>query len=89
MSVLALTGCNDYLEVDAPSKNFPTDVFSDAQAMERARNGVYASMLTSNMFGDKLINTFCLNSDVDFKTNSSQYSTTNKYCRWQRRSFIV
>ena len=82
MSVLALTGCNDYLEVDAPSKNFPTDVFSDAQAMERARNGVYASMLTSNMFGDKLINTFCLNSDVDFKTNSSQYSTTNKYCRF-------
>jgi len=82
LSVLALTACNDYLEVDAPSKNFPTDVFSDARAMERARNGVYASMLSSNLFGDKLINTFTLNSDVDFKTNSSQYTTTNKYCRF-------
>ncbi|MEZ3563163.1 RagB/SusD family nutrient uptake outer membrane protein [Muribaculaceae bacterium Isolate-110 (HZI)] len=82
MSVVALVGCNDYLEVDAPSKNFPTDVFSDARAMERARNGVYASMLSSNMFGDKLINAFCRNSDVDFVSNSSQYTTTNKYCRF-------
>lgn len=82
MSAVALVGCSDYLEVDAPSKNLPTDVFSDARAMERARNGVYASMLSSNLFGDKLINTFCRNSDVDFVSNSSQYNTTNKYCRF-------
>ncbi len=82
MSAIALASCSDYLEVDAPSKNLPQDVFSDARAMERARNGVYASMLTSNMFGDKLINTFVRNSDVDFVSNSSQYTTTNKYCRF-------
>lgn len=82
LSVLALTGCNDYLEVDAPSKNQPEDVFSDSRAMVRALNGVYASMLSSNLYGDKLINTFCLNSDVDFVSNSSQYTQSNKYCRF-------
>ena len=82
LSVLALASCNDYLEVDAPSKNFPEDVFSDSRAMVRALNGVYASMLSSNLYGDKLINTFCLNSDVDFVSNSSQYTQSNKYCRF-------
>ncbi len=82
MSAVALVGCSDYLEVDAPSKNQPQDVFTDARAMERALNGVYASMLSNNTFGDKLISTFCRNSDVDFVSNSSQYTTTNKYCRF-------
>ncbi|MBD5270686.1 MAG: RagB/SusD family nutrient uptake outer membrane protein [Bacteroides sp.] len=82
LSVLALSGCNDYLEVDAPSKNLPQDVFTDARAMQRALNGVYASLLTSNMFGDKLINTFVRNSDVEYATNSSEYTSTNKYCRF-------
>ncbi|MDE5693774.1 MAG: RagB/SusD family nutrient uptake outer membrane protein [Duncaniella sp.] len=82
LSAVALVGCNDYLEVDAPSKNLPQDVFSDARAMERARNGVYATMLSSNLFGDKLINTFVRNSDVDFVSNSSQYTQSNKYCRF-------
>ncbi|MDE6685218.1 MAG: RagB/SusD family nutrient uptake outer membrane protein [Duncaniella sp.] len=82
MSAVALASCSDYLEVDAPSKNLPTDVFSDARAMERARNGVYATMLSSNLFGDKLINTFVRNSDVDFVSNSSQYTQSNKYCRF-------
>ena len=45
LSAVALVSCNDYLEVDAPSKNFPEDVFSDSRAMVRALNGVYASML--------------------------------------------
>lgn len=82
LSVLALTACNDYLEVDAPSKNLPQDVFTDARAMQRALNGVYASLLTNNMFGDKLINTFVRNSDVEFTTNTSEYTTSNKYCRF-------
>lgn len=82
MSAVALAGCSDYLEVDAPSKNQPTDVFSDARAMERARNGVYATMLSSNLFGDKLINTFVRNSDVDFVSNSSSGLQSNKYCRF-------
>lgn len=82
LSVLALTACNDYLEVDAPSKNQPADVFSDARAMQRALNGVYASMLSDNLYGDKLINAFCLNSDVDFASNSSQYRQSNKYSRF-------
>ena len=80
--MLALSGCNDYLEVDAPSKNLPQDVFSDARAMQRALNGVYASLLTNNMFGDKLINTFVRNSDVEFATNTSENTTSNKYCRF-------
>lgn len=82
LSALTLAGCSDYLEVDAPSSNKPEDVFSDSRAMQRALNGVYASMLSSNLYGDKLINTFCLNSDVDFVSNSSQYTQSNKYCRF-------
>jgi len=82
LSVLALSACNDYLEVDAPSKNLPTDVFSDTRAMQRALNGVYATMLSSNIFGDKAINDFCLNSDVDFKSNSSDNLGGGKPCRF-------
>ncbi len=82
LSAVALVGCNDYLEVDAPSKNFPEDVFSDSRAMVRALNGVYASMLSSDTYGDKLINNYCLNSDVDFNATSTQYSTSNQYRRF-------
>ena len=85
LSVLALTACNDYLEVDAPSKNQPTDVFSDARAMQRALNGVYASMLSNNTFGDKLINDFCLNSDVDYNTNSAEELSGGKPRRFDSR----
>lgn len=80
--MLALSGCNDYLEVDAPSKNLPENVFSDARSMQRALNGVYASLLTDNMFGDKLINAFVRNSDVEFVTNSSEYTGSNNIARF-------
>jgi len=85
LSVLALSACNDYLEVDAPSKNLPTDVFSDARAMQRALNGVYASMLSNNTFGDKLLNDFCLNSDVDFNANATEELGGGKPRRFDNR----
>lgn len=82
LSVLALTACNDYLEVDAPSKNFPDNVFADDKAMERAVYGLYANLLDNDTYGDKMLSAFCLNSDVDFVSNSSKYTTSNKYCRF-------
>ena len=82
MSALALASCSDYLEVDAPSKLDPEYVFSDKTEIDRALNGVYATMLTNNTFGQNLISTFCLNSDVDFKINNNHYNTQNAYQRF-------
>ncbi|MDE6037161.1 MAG: RagB/SusD family nutrient uptake outer membrane protein [Duncaniella sp.] len=82
MSVLALSGCSDYLEVDAPSKNTLDYVFSRKVEMERALNGVYSGLLSNNTFGNNIFTSFQLNSDVDFATNSSASDGENNYKRF-------
>lgn len=82
LSLLALASCSDYLEVDAPSKNELSYVYSDMSEIERALNGVYAAMLSNNTYGQNLLNTFTLNSDVDFGTSTTAYATSNTYKRF-------
>lgn len=67
-----LTACNDYLDVDAPSKNLPDKVYSSTTEMDKALNGVYATILSDATFGNKLYNNYMLNSDVDFSANSNE-----------------
>ena len=45
MSLLALTACNDYLEVDAPSKFSPETIYTSTKDVGTALNGVYAELL--------------------------------------------
>ena len=82
LSILALSSCSDYLEVDAPSKNEFSYVYSDMSEIERALNGVYAAMLSNNTYGRYFLDSFTLNSDVDFGTSTTPYATSTGYKRF-------
>ena len=82
LSMLALASCSDYLEVDAPSKNEMSYVYSDKSEIDRALNGVYAALLSNNTYGQNFLNTFALNSDVDFGTSTTAYATSTGYKRF-------
>ena len=77
MSLMALTACNDYLEVDAPSKFSPETIYKSTKDVGTALNGVYAEILESNTFGLAYTYSLVLNSDVDFVSNSSENKQTN------------
>lgn len=77
LGVLALTACNDYLDVDTPSKYSIEDVFSSQKDANEALNGVYASILASNAFGQAYTYSLVLNSDVDYVSNSTESKQTN------------
>ena len=72
LGALLLTACNDYLDVDSPSKYSIEDVFSS-----QALNGVYASILTNNCFGQAYTFSLILNSDVDYVSNSRESKQSN------------
>lgn len=79
---MGLSSCNDFLEVDAPSKYENGYIFSDKTEINRALNGVYAQLLSNDTYGSAYLGTFCLNSDVDMKVYTSDVATTNSYRRF-------
>ncbi len=76
------SSCNDYLEVDAPSKSTVDFVFSMESEVERALNGVYAQALVNNLYGDKYQSTFVLNSDVDISISDNRNHQHATYRRF-------
>lgn len=82
ISVMAFSSCSDYLDVDAPSKNDFDYVYADNTEVARALNGCYASLLSGSTITASL-GTFCLNSDVDFAINNSQYVQSNAFRRFE------
>ena len=80
--VMGLSSCNDFLEVEAPSKYDNEYVFNDKTEINRALNGVYAQLLSGDMYGSAYLSTFCLNSDVDMAVYTSDVATTNSYRRF-------
>lgn len=70
--MLTFTACNDFLDVDTPSKQSNEAIFSSENETSMALNGVYAKALSDNAFGNFLYNNVLLNSDVDFATNSNE-----------------
>ena len=77
-----LTSCNDYLEVDAPSKSTVDFVFSMKSEVERALNGVYAQALAGDLYGNAYQSTFILNSDVDIAVSNSRSHSHSSYRRF-------
>lgn len=77
LGIAMMSSCNDYLDVDSPSKYTTDYVFSTTTEANRALNGVYAQLLSNNAWGNAYVNTLVLNSDVDFAANSGQYGGTN------------
>ena len=84
LGLLAFSSCNDYLEVDAPSKFSPEDIYSSVKDAGMALNGVYAEIMSSNCFGQAYTYSLILNSDVDFVTNSSENDETNTPKRYDQ-----
>jgi len=82
VAVLALTSCNDYLEVDAPSKYTTDFVYSQKSEIERSLNGVYAQALVGDLYGNAYQKTFILNSDVDIAISSSSAHSHTTYQRF-------
>lgn len=81
VAVLALTSCNDYLEVDAPSKYTTDFVYSQKSEIERGLNGVYAQALVGDLYGNAYQKTFILNSDVDMAISSQSAHQRATYQR--------
>ena len=79
---MALASCSDYLDVDAPSKLDPDYVYTDKKEINYALNGVYASMLNNDTYGQNFIEKFCFNTDVEFATSDNQFATSNSYRRY-------
>ena len=65
LALLGLSSCNDYLDVDAPSKYTEEFIFSDVQEANILLNGLYRSTTNNNTYGNAYINTFLLNSDSE------------------------
>ena len=65
LTSLALASCNDFLDVESPSSYSEEFVFSQKTEINRALNGVYASILVNDLYGKAFQRTFILNSDVD------------------------
>lgn len=67
-----LSSCNDYLDVDAPSKVTDKQVFSSTEEADRLLNAVYQSTCSGSTYGNAYLTTFNFNSDVEFSTSSAE-----------------
>ena len=72
-----LSSCNDYLDVDAPSKVTDGQVFSSTEEADRLLNAVYQSTCSSNTYGNAYLTTFNFSSDVEFSTSKAETKNVN------------
>lgn len=72
LALMGMSSCNDYLDVDAPSKYTEDFIFSDVDEASNLLNGVYNALCNNNTYGNAFINTFMLNSDVEWSTNTNE-----------------
>src|SRR5574344_613485 len=86
VALTSLTSCNDYLDVDTPSKYDNDYVFGSITETNRALNGVYAQLTNNGTYGNNYLTTFCMNSDVDYTTNSNEQATSTSFRRFDCNS---
>ncbi|MBP5681351.1 MAG: RagB/SusD family nutrient uptake outer membrane protein, partial [Bacteroidales bacterium] len=82
LALAAWTSCNDFLEIDAPSKYSDEFVFSQESEISRALNGVYGYALVNDLYGSNYQSKFILNSDVDISISSSNAHAHDTYSRF-------
>lgn len=82
LTSLTLASCNDFLNVESPSSYSEEFVFSQKTEINRALNGVYASILVNDLYGKAFQRTFILNSDVEMMISSTNVATHNSYARF-------
>ena len=84
LAALGMSSCDDFLEVESPSAFDDAYVFENTTEASRLLNGVYASLASNSTFGNAFINTFDLNSDVEYYTISTEpeaMTATQKFYR--------
>jgi hypothetical protein len=80
LTILLLSGlssCSDFLDVSTDSKFSDDYVFGSKEEINRALNSVYAYLLSNDTYGNKFYNTYALNNDVEFTTNSNYIQSTS------------
>ena len=82
LTSLTLASCNDFLDVESPSSYSEEFVFSQKTEINRALNGVYASILVNDLYGKAFQRTFIFNSDVEMMISSTNVATHNSYARF-------
>ena len=75
LTLLGLTACSDFLEVEAPSSVTDDYVFSNKEEANTLLNGVYQALASNDTYGNSLLTTYNLNSDVEFTTSSAESQT--------------
>lgn len=82
LTSLTLASCNDFLDVESPSSYSEEFVSSQKTEINRALNGVYASILVNDLYGKAFQRSFILNSDVEMMISSTNVATHNSYARF-------
>lgn len=77
LAMLGLSACSDYLDVKSDSKYDEEYVFGNMEEINRALTTCYTYLLSGNTYGGAYYSTFCLNSDVEFATNSSDLQSSS------------
>ena len=75
--MLGLSACSDYLDVKSDSKYDEEYVFGNMEEINRALTTCYTYLLSGSTYGGAYYSTFCLNSDVEFATNSSDLQSSS------------
>lgn len=83
LALASLTACNDYLEVDAPSKQTNEYIFTKESEINTALNNVYVQLFNNNTFGQAFWVGLTMNNDVEFAANSSDVPTETGYQRFE------
>ena len=77
LAMLGLSACSDYLDVKSDSKYDEEYVFGNMEEINRALTTCYTYLLSGSTYGGDYYSTFCLNSDVEFATNSSDLQSSS------------
>ncbi len=77
LSLVAFSACNDYLDVEAPSKVTDEQVFSSLEEADRLLNAVYQATCDGNTYGNGYLTTVNFNSDVEWSTSSSSIQSAS------------
>ncbi len=77
LSIVGISSCNDFLDVDSPSTFTDDYIFSTTDEANRLLNNVYYRICRNNSYGNYFLNTFNFNSDVEFTTSTSEMQSTS------------
>ena len=76
LALLSLSACSEFLDVKSDSKYDEEYVFGNMEEINRALNACYTYMLDGNTYGGAYYSTFCLNSDVEYATSTSDMQSS-------------